>query len=386
MEIAYGIFFSLLAVLLALLSISIHELGHALRMKKWGISMAEISLLGFGPVVWQTTWPQIFGTTPIRLRLVPLGAFVEPDAKGQEVFESLSYSKRTDINGGGIIANLVYALVLFVPFVWLADVSTIAKSAVEQESLYQNLLILSATALGVASFLIVGSRVVSAYLFPVLGILILAALVYGVLSVTSYRELQQGIGGPGALAEYGAGTYTYYGGLRGALATGALISIALALTNLLPFFPLDGGQILSDVIKLWTPNRFKHLHRYVQGVMLVPFLLLIITALSNDIVRFLVYAFSMSDYGALLLIVGCVVGYFFAYVPRHFAHKGITERIIMYVVVGASIYGFGYGVGIKVDPLLYTLFYTLVGTLALITKKMEVKDDPSKKRDERKLA
>ena len=136
----------LLGVLLLLgligLSIGLHEVGHLLPAKKFGVKVTEFAI-GFGPAVWKSKW----GETDLRLRLFPVGGFVRMigmyaparldgrrvggwfadqvlDAReasvaelepGEEhrAFYKLSTPKRLGVMIGGPAMNLLFAVVLF---------------------------------------------------------------------------------------------------------------------------------------------------------------------------------------------------------------------------------------------------------------------------------
>ncbi len=70
--------------LVFLVSIALHELGHAMKMKKHGIEIKEISLLGFGPRLFSFKWRKMFGEVPLSIRLIIIGAFVRPTEEGYD--------------------------------------------------------------------------------------------------------------------------------------------------------------------------------------------------------------------------------------------------------------------------------------------------------------
>lgn len=127
-----------------LLSVGLHELGHMLPAKKFGVPVPVFSL-GFGPVLWQRRW----GSTVYRVSVIPLGGYVRiagmfaPARAGQHVrnrrgelslaeearrssaqelpvgaedraFYRLSAPKKVAVMFGGPLMNLVLAFVLFV--------------------------------------------------------------------------------------------------------------------------------------------------------------------------------------------------------------------------------------------------------------------------------
>lgn len=123
-------------------SIGLHELGHLIPAKKFGVKVTEYAI-GFGPTIWRKQW----GETDVRLRLLPLGGFIRmigmylPErADGKKVggkfaetidqaraqsaaeitpedadrtFYKLSVPKRLVVMVGGPFMNLVLSTVLF---------------------------------------------------------------------------------------------------------------------------------------------------------------------------------------------------------------------------------------------------------------------------------
>ncbi len=98
------------AFLLFVSTISIHELGHALLMKRYNVQMKEICLFGVGPKITQFYWRTIFGNTPLTVRLIPLGAFVRTEDGAIENLEF--YEESEHIFAGGVAFNFLYASLL----------------------------------------------------------------------------------------------------------------------------------------------------------------------------------------------------------------------------------------------------------------------------------
>ena len=136
----------LIFVLLIALSIGLHEFGHFLPAKKFGVKVTEF-MIGFGPAIWS----RVKGETRYGLKVVPLGGYVRmigmlPPAKESEqlatqastgrfatmiadarqqsleevgpddhdrVFYRLPVRKRVLVMLGGPTMNLIFATVLF---------------------------------------------------------------------------------------------------------------------------------------------------------------------------------------------------------------------------------------------------------------------------------
>lgn len=136
----------LIFALLIALSIGLHEFGHFLPAKKFGVKVTEF-MIGFGPAI----WTRLKGETRYGFKLVPLGGYVrmigmlppakeseqlaEPVAAGRfatmiadarqqsleevgpedhdRVFYRLPVRKRVMVMLGGPLMNLIFATVLF---------------------------------------------------------------------------------------------------------------------------------------------------------------------------------------------------------------------------------------------------------------------------------
>src|SRR5690554_66651 len=101
----------LLAVLALNLIIILHELGHFLVAKHFGINVLEFSLF-FGPKLFSIKR----GETTYSLRLIPVGAFVltegeEEEAEGEGSFSTQSLPVKAAVIAAGPAMNLLTALV-----------------------------------------------------------------------------------------------------------------------------------------------------------------------------------------------------------------------------------------------------------------------------------
>lgn len=141
MDIALQIIGITLFVLLIALSIALHELGHMVPAKKFGVKVTEY-MIGFGPKIWSRRR----GETDYGVKLIPLGGYVriigmlppanKPETSnaffprmirearegsfkeiepGEEdrVFYKLPVRKRLIVMFGGPFMNLAFALILF---------------------------------------------------------------------------------------------------------------------------------------------------------------------------------------------------------------------------------------------------------------------------------
>lgn len=197
-------------VFLVGLLIAIHECGHLLAAKLCGIPVNRFSL-GFGPSAFGFT----LGETSYWLSWIPIGGYVQP-AIEQDAFHELPAYKQITFALGGPIANVIAA------FIGLC-VLGLAKS---------NVSVPGAISLAAAQ--------------------LWTGLQQQVIGLsTLFVDVDQLSGIVGIVAIGGA----HFGfTLTGLLAFSVLINLNLAVLNLLPLPPLDGGRILLCVLeKLYRP-------------------------------------------------------------------------------------------------------------------------------------
>jgi membrane-associated protease RseP (regulator of RpoE activity) len=97
-------------VLLIFASVAVHELGHAVAMRRLGVRVHTISLLGFpglGTIPLPIRHP-LFSNTRWVLHPLVLGAYVEPD---KEQMERLSVREKMIIAGAGPLANICFSMI-----------------------------------------------------------------------------------------------------------------------------------------------------------------------------------------------------------------------------------------------------------------------------------
>ncbi len=282
----------LLTVLIFVLVMVIHELGHAWEMKKCGVDIAE---MGLGiPFRWSRrkiddqfdeygmemyedrylphlSYPiKVWGMN-IKLKLHPLllGAYVLPSSIGMETMDGLSDGDKHKIFAGGIIANILTCCFVF-GVLWVFGATKIVT-----------LFIL----IGVAIPCIFMRTFVSMYVVPILGIIFLIFISYVLVTTPITESLSGPVGVMSIIFDVVSETESVWMQLKKALMMLGIISLAIGIMNCLPIFVLDGGRSVFVHLERWGVS-VNTLQLYVS-VSTFALYGLFILAMYSDIMRFI---------------------------------------------------------------------------------------------------
>jgi regulator of sigma E protease len=231
----------LLIFLTVSLLILLHELGHFLAAKRLGIPIARFSV-GLGPKIWGFKMRE----TEYWLSLFPCGGYVMPAMKDEEAFDKIPLKNRILFSLAGPAANILAA------FLGLSLMNVVKLGFSVHSIVYLPLEQLGRMAMQIGT---------------------------SVPLLFSQPENLSGI--VGIVAAGGAHVGLSFIKL---LQFSVLLNVNLAVLNMLPILPLDGGKILMGLLrKIYQPLRKLEIPLTVGGWVLLAGLTLYTTAL--DVAR-----------------------------------------------------------------------------------------------------
>lgn len=201
----------ILVVVVLGVMILIHEAGHFVAARVVGIPVAQFAI-GFGPRLWGF----VRGRTEFRIGMIPLGGYVLPRIRDEQDYFRLALWRRLAFSLSGPAANVLVVVPLF----------ALANALAGRTSLGElTLLPLEQTGR------------------------LLGQILSGLLAVFAHHDRLSSV--LGIVTEGGQ-----FIGLSLVRLTrfSILISLNLAIFNLLPLPPLDGGKIVLDVLHRLQPR------------------------------------------------------------------------------------------------------------------------------------
>lgn len=226
-------------VLMIGLLILIHEFGHLCAAKKAQIPVKQFSI-GYGPKLWGFT----YNKTEYRISLVPIGGYVMLDVEALEDYFSFSLKKRLFFAFAGPLANIIAA--------WIG------------------LLLINLIQHG----------------FHPVSVLVLPLMQLWTMTIQFVQLIPSLFSNPKQLSGI-VGLVAFGGQAVGAdilklLNLSVILNINLAILNLLPMMPLDGGKIVLDVLhRLQLPVRRLYVPIALAGWLLLLSLMVYVTI--NDV-------------------------------------------------------------------------------------------------------
>jgi len=223
------------------LIITLHELGHLLAAKRMGIPVDRFSI-GFGPKLWGFK----MGETEYWFSLIPCGGYVLPALADAEAFDQIPLRRRVVFDLAGPAANILGA------FFGLAVLNSVTH----------------------------GLSIDSVIYLPLKQICTMAIQIGSVIPLL-FSQPDQLSGVVGIVA--GGGVHVGLDFVR-LLQFSVLLNLNLAIFNLIPILPLDGGKIVMGVLRrIYEPLRKLELPLTVAGWVLLLGLTLYTTVL--DVTR-----------------------------------------------------------------------------------------------------
>lgn len=209
----------LFIILVLNVAVAIHEFGHYYFMRRYGVKVLEYSI-GFGPLLYQRTTAD---GMLISLRAIMVGGLVRPEIQGPDCVQIRTPWQRLLIYSGGMLANAVCAFVLLVGLYYLVGMPAQLLERVSWAPLYLQPLLLAFD--GSFWSWLRTPYDVAAHFFSIFDNVVGPV---GIIQVG-----QKVLDSSPSLAVLAARSIFLF----------AMINTALAGFNLLPFMPLDGGQI-----------------------------------------------------------------------------------------------------------------------------------------------
>ncbi|MEK7508264.1 MAG: site-2 protease family protein [Patescibacteria group bacterium] len=295
----------LCGILLIMILVTIHEMGHLLVARAYGVGVEQFAF-GFGPGFKMFTVKGI----PVYFRFILLGGYVRLKTRGDKTavsdgkcLEDALWWQKILIFVAGIGFNLITAVILRTLMYWFApaDTQVVILSMKFQFATVATwylapLYALEAVAVAFAIYFLatvagmgfmfwktLSGLVVSLWLF-ITGLFNLAAPTINIAPLTPIPHGGfVGTVGLGANAHFGV--WSFIGLLY-------LVSLLLAALNMAPLMPFDGGHITVTLVeRIFGKNRFSSFVAqaitYVGFIILAVLLLNMLMSDASDLLQFI---------------------------------------------------------------------------------------------------
>ncbi|MCH7758831.1 site-2 protease family protein [Patescibacteria group bacterium] len=295
----------LAGLLMIIILVAIHELGHLLVARHYGVGVEEFSI-GFGPgfVLWQTK------NFPIYFRYIPLGGYVT--LKSRTVSQNVSQGKHIEdvswlqnifIMIGGISFNLILAVLIRTVMYLFAPPEVLVQFGPLEVNFVQGVVWYLAPFYAIERIFIV--------FFSVwIGVLMTFwRLIIPILTLTPIPH-----GGIAGMINLGANIHLGFWSYTGLI---CFVSTLLASLNILPFMPLDGGHVAKTLAeRLFGQGIVFKLIRLLINVLGAIFLgIMFLNLFLSDLYDLAITA-GLNFTNLLFIAFFIAAGFFFTYAVR----------------------------------------------------------------------
>lgn len=233
----------------------LHEIGHALAMKSRGVKFDEIGLGLPFPLIPKLEFKMPFANK-FCVHPLLLGAYVKPSQGENEKMDNFSYADQSLIFGAGILMNVALGTFYYLIGGMLA--TTNISHFLTQDV---TIVVLAATL-----FILLGRSIFTKYCIPVLGLGMLILVTFSISS--SANEVV----GPVGLIKM---AHSLAQDLAKDFLFASTVSWSLALMNMIPVHPLDGGKIVSAMMGKKFP-RIRKTYEIAGGLIFLVFIAFVI--------------------------------------------------------------------------------------------------------------
>lgn len=274
--------------------ILVHEWGHFITAIKSGVKVLEFGL-GFGKKLWKKQ----VGEVEYSIGVIPFGGYVkmlgeEEESDDPRSFEQAALWKRMAITLAGITMNLIFTIVsLFVLFSIGTTPILVSKTDIARAD-EQGMVVWSEPDAKGNKSIVALKEIKKSFPESIAFTFSETWRISGVIldkvaeiprEIINKKRLPEGLSGPVGIAE---ATYKIIPfGFWALLKLAALLSLSLAIMNLLPIPALDGGrfffQLLELILKPFKIKLNANIENYVHMAGFVVLMLLILAITWNDI-------------------------------------------------------------------------------------------------------